>query len=35
MTITGLMKLRRIKWVEACDAHEKRNLDRHLVEKPE
>jgi hypothetical protein len=29
------MKLRRIKWVGACDTHEKRNLDRHFIEKPE
>jgi len=33
--ITGVMKLRRINWVEACDTHEKINVDRHLFPKPE
>jgi hypothetical protein len=33
--IVGVMKLRRIKWEEGCDTHEKRNLDSYLVEKPE
>lgn len=31
--ITGVMKLRKIKWLGACDTHEKRNLDRHMLEK--